>query len=199
MQGGLLVGGSSAMLALESLVEMHWSPRALFILSLLLSLLSVYFTLLQQRELVAMDIRTFRLWLWDGTTVPDRNVSSKRIRRSSLSSNIMLQAPFELLAISIALFLGAIGFYLGLAYASKVTLSKGWDSNLATLLGFVVTAVFSLSVFGQALGEKDRELTRCKAMMAEGEGFHILRTNLQDTEANSGYTETKDWTKPNER
>lgn len=80
----------------------------------------------------------------------------------------MLQAPFELLAIAIALFLGALGFYLGLAYASKVDLSKGWDSNLACLIAFVTTAVFSLAVFGQTLGQKDKELTRCKALINEG-------------------------------
>ncbi|KAM0719676.1 hypothetical protein Q7P37_003807 [Cladosporium fusiforme] len=163
--GGLLVSGSSAILALESLSEIHYAARALFILSLLLSLLSVYFTLLEQRELLAMDSRTLRLWLWDGSTGNDPKDSNRQIWRSSLSSNIMLQAPFELLAISIALFLAALGFYLGLAYASRVTLSKGWDSNLATLIAFVVTAVFSLSVFGQALGQKDKELAKCKALV----------------------------------
>jgi hypothetical protein len=80
----------------------------------------------------------------------------------------MLQASFELLAIAIALFLGALGFYLGLAYASRVDLSKGWDSNLACLVAFVTTAVFSLAFFGQSLGQKDRELVRCKALINGG-------------------------------
>lgn len=184
-QGGLLVSGSSAILALESLSEIHWAARALFFLSLLLSLLSVYFTLLEQRELLAMDSQTLRLWLWDGSVGNDPHDSTRRIWRSSLSSNIMLQAPFELLAISIALFLAALGFYLGLAYASRVTLSKGWDSNLATLIAFVVTAVFSLSVFGQALGQKDRELAKCKALVEDGlHSVHeIFRS--RDEEANA--------------
>ena len=80
----------------------------------------------------------------------------------------MLQASFELLAIAIALFLGALGFYLGLAYTSRIDLSKGWDSNLACLVAFVTTAVFSLAFFGQSLGQKDRELMRCKALIKEG-------------------------------
>lgn len=191
-QGGLLASASSAILALDSLDQIHYAARALFILSLLLSLLSVYFTLLQQRELVAMDTKTLRLWLWDGTMGPNPKDRSKQIRRSSLSSNIMLQAPFELLAISIALFLGALGFYLGLAYASKVYLSKGWDSNLATLLVFVVTAVFSLSVFGQALGQKDRELERCKELAADQEGLSIGRSLLCDEEAHPPHIRSDD-------
>lgn len=147
---------------------MHYAARGLFILSLLLSLLSVYFTLLQQRELVIMDTKTLRVWLWDGTTAPAPGSNGRQLWRSSLSSNIMLQAPFELLAIAIALFLGALGFYLGLAYASKVNLSKGWDSNLACMVAFVTTAVFSLALFGQTLGQKDKELTKCKALITEG-------------------------------
>lgn len=191
-QGGLLASASSAILALDSLDQIHYAARALFILSLLLSLLSVYFTLLQQRELVAMDTKTLRLWLWDGTMGPHPRDRSRQIRRSSLSSNIMLQAPFELLAISIALFLGALGFYLGLAYASKVYLSKGWDSNLATLLAFVVTAVFSLSVFGQALGEKDRELEKCKELVVDEELPGNEGPLIRDEEANNDYAGSGD-------
>lgn len=146
-------------------MDIHYAARGLFILSLLLSLLCVYFTLLQQRELVSYDTKTLRVWLWDGTSGTN---NGRPVWRSSLSSNTMLQAPFELLAISIALFLGGLGFYLGLAYASRVDLSKGWDSNLACLVAFVTTAVFSLSFFGQSLGQKDRELMRCKALIKEG-------------------------------
>lgn len=164
-----MVSASSAILALESLADIHYAARGLFILSLLLSLLSVYFTLLQQRELVCMDTKTLRVWLWDGTLATPPGSNGRPVWRSSLSSNIMLQASFELLAIAIALFLGALGFYLGLAYASRIDLSKGWDSNLACLVAFITTAVFSLAFFGQSLGQKDRELTRCKALINEGD------------------------------
>lgn len=164
------MSASSAILALESLADIHYAARGLFILSLLLSLLSVYFTLLQQRELVSMDTKTLRVWLWDGTFGTPPGSNGRPMWRSSLSSNIMLQAPFELLAIAIALFLAALGFYLGLAYASRIDLSKGWDSNLACMVAFVTTAVFSLAFFGQSLGQKDRELTRCKALINEGNG-----------------------------
>ena len=169
IHGGLLVSASSAILALESLADIHYAARGLFILSLLLSLLSVYFTLLQQRELVCMDTKILRVWLWDGTLATTPGSNGQPVWRSSLSSNIMLQASFELLAISIALFLAALGFYLGLAYASRIDLSKGWDSNLACMVAFVTTAVFSLAFFGQSLGQKDRELMRCKALIRESD------------------------------
>lgn len=116
-----------------------------------------------------MDTKTLRVWLWDGTLATPPGSNGRPVWRSSLSSNIMLQASFELLAIAIALFLGALGFYLGLAYASRIDLSKGWDSNLACLVAFITTAVFSLAFFGQSLGQKDRELTRCKALINEGD------------------------------
>lgn len=103
----------------------------------------------------------------------------------------MLQAPFELLAIAIALFLGALGFYLGLAYASKVDLSKGWDSNLACLVAFVTTAVFSLAVFGQSLGQKDKELTRCKALITDGFTMSPLGAHETAGEEQNGRTKAE--------
>lgn len=133
----------------------------------MLSLLSVYFALLLQRELSMREAPELRLWLWDGTTYDPPGSDGRVFRRSSLSSNMLLQAPFELLSISISCFLGGLGFYLGLAYASKVMLSLGSDSNFGTLLAFVVTTFFSLAVFGQSLGEKDRELARCKEVMVQ--------------------------------
>lgn len=162
--------------------------------SLLFAVLSVYFTLLQQRELLSMDTHTFRVWLWDGEDgdnaedetgregpAVENNVTPgiaqpKAIDddspdnedtiaipfdgRSSLPANIVLQAPFELLGIAIALFLSALGVYLGLLYATKVTVSLGRGSNLAAMSAFVTTATFALIVFGQALGQKDCEMNK---------------------------------------
>jgi len=112
-----------------------------------------------------MDAVTLRVWLWDGKIEPDDvDPSNDTIvppnGRSSLAANIVIQAPFELLAISITLFLAALGSYLGLIYASKVKLSEGWDGNSAVLAAFIATAVFSLVVFGQALGAKDQEMAK---------------------------------------
>jgi hypothetical protein len=132
-----------------------------------------------------MNTKTLRVWLWDGTLATGSGSNGQPVWRSSLSSNIMLQASFELLAISIALFLGALGFYLGLAYASRVDLSKGWDSNLACLVAFVTTAVFSLAFFGQSLGQKDRELMRCKALI-KGDNDEVLRVHEFVEEALKG-------------
>lgn len=56
---------------------------------------------------------------------------------------------------------------MGLAYASKVTLSLGSDSNFGTLLAFVITTFFSLAMFGQSLGQKDRELAKCRLVAAD--------------------------------
>lgn len=187
MQGGLLVSASAAILALPSLEEIHWFPRFLFFETLMLSLLSVYFALLLQRELNMTDARALRLWLWDGTTCTSQGSDGRVLRRSSLSSNILLQAPFELLSISISCFLGGLGFYLGLAYASKVTLSLGSDSNFGTLLAFVVTTFFSLAVFGQSLGEKDREVVKCKRVLAEN--APLSHGWERDVHENIGFTD----------
>ncbi|KAK5124679.1 hypothetical protein LTR85_001392 [Meristemomyces frigidus] len=119
--------------------------------SLMLSLMSVYFTLVQQRELsLPTSADTSRKWLWNGTlrnTRTERSASEleagqiqvpKQIRESFLTSNILLQAPFELLGIAISLFLGALAAYLGLARLERVKLGtvevvEAELSNVASL------------------------------------------------------------------
>ena len=133
-------------------------------LSLMLSLLSVYFTLIQQRELNIADAQSLRLWLWDGITRPDHRNEGLTIRQSSLTSNIVLQAPFELLGISIALFLVGLCLYFGLVFAANVTVATGADANKASFIAFIVITLFTLAMFGQALGNKDRELARCRKL-----------------------------------
>lgn len=167
------------MLTLDSLNDVNLTVRGMFTLSLMLSLMSVYFTLVQQRELsLPTSAETLRRWLWNGiirnTSIElsasdleaGREQDSKQIRESSLTSNILLQAPFELLGIAISLFLGALAAYLGLAMCERVRLGTGPSpNNEAVLIAFLICTAFTLSVFGQALGQKDREKERCKSVL----------------------------------
>lgn len=132
-----------------------------------------------------MNTKTLQIWLWDGdnpdsaasgaeelegrTTIPPKG-------KSSLAANIILQAPFELLAISITLFLAALGSYLGLLLATSIRVSKGWDSNFAVLSAFLATAVFSLVVFGQAMGQKDHEMAKNRTLLKSTETRCAMHT-----------------------
>lgn len=158
------------MLSMDSLAEVNLTVRGIFTVSLMLSLMAVYFALIQQRALaMPSTAEAMRLWLWKGRK---RTVStigahgeSRTIRESSLASNIVIQAPFELLSISITLFLGGLAAYLGLAMVQNVNLGTGpWPGNAATFIFFLVCTVFALAMFGQSLGDKDREFLKCKKM-----------------------------------
>lgn len=163
------------MLTLDTLAQVNRSVRGGFIISLTVSLLSVYFTLVQQRELsIPTSANTLRIWLWNGQIREIRplvveseseivNKAVTEVRESSLAANILLQLPFELLSISISLFLGSLTVYLALAWKEHVILGTGkLPGNKAELIAYALCTVFTIGVFGQALGQKDREIARCR-------------------------------------
>lgn len=155
------------MLSLDSLSEVNLTVRGLFTVSLMLSLMAVYFALIQQRALaLPTDAESLRLWLWNGqrrTVENGGHGGEVIIRESSLSANMVLQAPFELLSISITLFLGALAAYLGFAMVQEVQFGTGpWPGNTALFIFFLVCTTFTLAMFGQSLGEKEREMRTCR-------------------------------------
>lgn len=172
------------MLSLDSLSQVNLTVRGLITISLMLSLIAVYFALVQQRELLlGSNADGLRKWLWSGRTralppstrsrshLPSpshpkgsdpRTLGDRKVRESSLAANIVLQAPYELLGIAISVFLGALTAYLGLAMAQNVELGTGTlPGNTGVFVAFVICTVFTLCVFGQSLGQKDREMARC--------------------------------------
>ena len=166
------------MLTLQSLSDINIIVRGIFTISLVLSMLSVYFTLVQQRELsVPTNARMIRVWLWNGRwrAPPSHHVSSTpienpgaAIRESSLTSHYIILAPFEMLRIAVAMFLCAVTTYLALVMAQDIKLGTGptW-SNRGLLIAFVICTAFALMVFGQSLGQKDRETMKCRAAERE--------------------------------
>ncbi|TKA68250.1 hypothetical protein B0A55_09934 [Friedmanniomyces simplex] len=179
--GSLLAAACTTMLTLDSLSNVNLTVRGMITVSLMLSLMSVYFTLVQLRELsLPTSAQTLRDWLWNGrhrprpasNKDPEKGAedSSKPLKESSLTANILLQAPFELLSTAISLFLGGVAAYLGLAMKEEVILGTGdRPNNEAMLITFVVCTAFTLLVFGQALGQKDRERERCERVQAADE------------------------------
>lgn len=161
--GSLLASICATMLSLDSLNEVNVAVRGFFTVSLMLSLMAVYFALIQQRQLaLPTDAETIRRWLWNGKMRQIAN-GSGFVRESSLAANFVIQAPFELLGIAISLFLATLATYLGLAMSQDVSFGTGpWPNNRVVLIFFVVCTVFTLAMFGQSLGEKDRELAECK-------------------------------------
>jgi hypothetical protein len=151
------------MLSLDSLSDVNIAVRGLFTVSLMLSLMAVYFALIQQRQLaLPTDAETLRIWLWNGRTREKAMGEGGVIRESSLAANMVIQAPFELLSIAISLFLATLAAYLGLAMSQQVQYGSGpWPTNRVVLIFFVVCTVFTLAMFGSVLSEKDRELASC--------------------------------------
>ena len=174
--GSLLASACATVLTLPSLSLVNVVVRGTFTVSLMLSLLAVYFTLVQQKSLMSLSAATLCLWLWNGRmrTVGARHgvpteeapVESRRhlrrVRESSVTSSIILEAPLELLSIAIALFITGLIVYLALGIKEHVQIGTGPEwGNTAVLIAFLTATTFPLVMFGQALGQKDTEMARC--------------------------------------
>ena len=72
---------------------------------------------------------------------------------------MILNAPFEIVSISITLFVVGLGLYLGLGMTVGVNLSTGANDNRGVLIAFIVSTFFVLVMFGQLMGTKDLEET----------------------------------------
>jgi hypothetical protein len=157
----------------------------LFNLSLVTSLLAVFFTCLQQRSYGFLEGSTaLRVWLSNGTQYT--NAEGSPTFRSSIVSHQLLQAPFELLSISITLFLLGIGFYLVSAMTENLKLSSGsvYIGNRGVLIAFVIGTLFGLGLFGQLLGGKDIESEKCR----QNAEMFLKQAGSVDQENHFGWT-----------
>lgn len=80
----------------------------------------------------------------------------------------MLQVPYEIMSISITLFVGGLGVYLGSAWARGVDLGAvptvRWE-NVAILAAFIASTGFACAVFGFFVGQKALESQRCSDIL----------------------------------
>lgn len=178
------------MLTLNSLSDVNLTVRAMFTISLMLSMLTVFFTLIQQREISnPTSAALLRLWLWNGNMrmPPSHHVSGtpvdrpgRPIKESSLTAHYVITAPFELLRIAIAVFLAAVVAYLVLVWRENIELGTGpqWG-NRGLLIAFIVCTAFPLLMFGQALGQKDKEMAKSREAERNGSLAAVLE-EVQD-------------------
>lgn len=129
-------------------------------MSLILALLSVFFSGLQQTSFGRqIETRDLRLWLSSGNYI--NTATRKTTMRSSAVAHMILEAPFEIVIMSIALFIVGLGTYLGSSWKSNLRLTTGDGGNRGILIAFVIPTVFILLMYGHMMGLKDRELSTC--------------------------------------
>ena len=197
VQGSLLASAAATMLTLNSLSEVNLTVRAMFTISLMLSMLTVFFTLVQQREVsTPTSAALLRLWLWNGNMrlPPSHHVSGtpidrpgKPIRESSMTAHYVITAPFELLQIAISVFLAAVIAYLVLVWRENINMGTGPQlGNRGLLIAFIVCTAFPLLMFGQALGQKDKEMAMSRAAEREGNPVTIAQ-GVYDMRSSKAY------------
>ncbi|KAK5163158.1 uncharacterized protein LTR77_010942 [Saxophila tyrrhenica] len=156
-QGGLISSCAVTALQLPTLEECHYVARGSFVMSLILSLLSVFFSGLQQSSFGGqIETKDLRIWLADGRHLSDS--TGQWELQSSVVAHMILKAPFEIVVMGILLFIVGMGTYLGSSWKNSLSLSTGSGGNRAILIAFVVPTVFVLLMYGHILGLKDREM-----------------------------------------
>jgi len=128
-------------------------------MSLMLAFISVFFSGLQQSSFGrAAEPRDLRVWLSSGARWNEEKKRSEL--QSSMVAHMILQAPFEIVVMSITLFIVGFGVYLGSSWADDVKLNIGYEGNRAVLIAFIIPTVFALVMYGHMMGLKDRELVK---------------------------------------
>lgn len=154
--GALVAGLGLQALQLSALEETHYIARGAFTMSLIMSLMSVFFSGLQQSSFGrTSEPRDVRRWLSSG--VRDDGNGGQALE-SSIVAHMILHAPFEIVVMSITLFVVGLGTYLGSSWHQNVVLNVGSHGNRAVLIAFIIPTIFVLLMYGQLLGLKDREL-----------------------------------------
>lgn len=98
------------------------------------------------------------MWLCNGVRYESENGNT--VWQSSFVAQNFLNAPYEMVAFSITLFLAGLGVYLGSAWRRKLEISviEGASvGNPVAVVIFIVGTGFSCSLFGFLVGQKDVE------------------------------------------
>lgn len=143
-------------LSLPLLVDTHGSARVMFVMSLGLSLLAIFFTCVQQRELgFVRRPSDIRAWLSNG--IRYNAADGSEAFQSSMAAHHLLQSPHEMMGVSITVFIAGLGVYLGSAWARDLNLGVINDvrqGNVAVLGAFIAVMGFASMLFGFLLGQR---------------------------------------------
>jgi hypothetical protein len=166
-QGALLTQAAISALSLPVLEHTHWCARGALTISLVISLLAIFFTCIQHRELRFIRRPTeFRVWLSDGVYEKD----GQSALRSSHVAHQLLNMPYELVGLSITLFILGLGVYIGSAWNRKLGISVVHGEsvgNAQVLVPFIVGTAFASSAFGYLMGQKHVENRRVEPLIRQ--------------------------------
>ncbi|KAJ8114296.1 hypothetical protein OPT61_g3791 [Boeremia exigua] len=188
--GALLASVALQALSLPRLEETHYTARSMIFIALALSMLATFFTCIQQREFsAARDAKSLRAWLSNGTKYLDHKNSV--VYQSSLAAHYLLEAPYEILTLSVAVFMGAIVAYLGSAWVRRIGLGNDQNNgrkleDIAVISTFSIATIVAILVFNMLIGSKKLESRKTGHVLSglegldEPEGTYISRDRKND-------------------
>lgn len=112
-----------------------------------------------------MSTNGLRLWLASVQYVNERTAMTEW--RSSIVAHQILEAPFEIVSMSITLFVIGLGTYLGSCWNYNLPLSTDSGGNRGILIAFIIPTVFVLLMYGHMVGMKDVELAQVADIMGK--------------------------------
>jgi len=125
-------------LSLENLSRMHWTARAFFILSLVSSIIAVYYATKQYRILGrCLHAGQVKAWIRHPKGEEDWS-SSREMKFASVAAVITVSAPNMLLSFSLNCFLIGLGIYLGFTWTQSLDELAGVNGSRAVFITYVV-------------------------------------------------------------
>jgi hypothetical protein len=175
--------------SLNLLSQTHWVARALFIVSLTLSLMAVYYASTQQRILGRLlDPKQIRNWIrgygvqhavcdpeeWNPSSLSDKLKQDDILRRicftPSVYAVLTISAPQVLLSAALLSLLIGFGIYLGFTWTRNLDTNAGHDDSRNVFI--VYMTALGTSLFAYELVSLGREKKKSE--------YVVVRENLND-------------------
>ncbi|KAI4667156.1 uncharacterized protein J4E79_001840 [Alternaria viburni] len=132
-------------LSLDNLSRTHWTARAFFILSLLTSIIAVYYATKQYRILGHCS-RAEHVKAWIQNLDKDSPTSIYE-KLPSVASVLTVSAPNMLLSFSLNSFLAGLGIYLGFTWIRSLDETAGVNGSRAVFITYIVGLCISYGIY----------------------------------------------------
>ncbi|KAG8534062.1 uncharacterized protein KY384_000905 [Bacidia gigantensis] len=158
MKGALIAQIAEIGFSLPNNLDIHWIVRAFFVCGLVMGLLSVYFSVIQQRTLGKLHKPSqVRVWLLANSStdaIAGGTESESARHEASFATAFLTQLPYTTIEYGVIFLVIGIALYLGLSWQKQIDKQNGEDGDRNVLIMYVAVTGVAILQWAWALYSK---------------------------------------------
>lgn len=177
MKSAIISQLSSTTLQIPALSSVNWTAGGFIITALLISVLAVMLSCVQQQALGTLnEAGGVRMWLSNGSAsrVGSKDGNDAFFRgqhrdglETSVASLLLLKLPNTLLLYGVTCFLVGFGLYLGFAWRQGLENTPSRDSNFSVMILYIVVGCVTFFGSGAVVKWKMSEVIRAEKVIGK--------------------------------